>query len=259
MVWLLFFGCSLGEVVIIGNASNDGELRLGWDDKAELMRSGQVEILDEDGVSYASAPINDRGGFRVRAPAGQTIYALVSGDDVITAAFRGVSGVESPMYIRPVSAPIRQPDGSLVEKEWRALYGVIEPDVVQFTAPFAGCVGLDAPGGAVLGSVRYALFDFETGNEPPAVQGAELALLDAEGTQRAPCYLDDTGSALDPEATEAGASGKFAFFGVPEGVHTLQVRSAVGPTAYKLEYLTVYVHADGLTPLFPLWVDFPAF
>lgn len=217
-------GCSDGQVTVQGVVASErgtGRPPLG---------GASITLRDADGTVVDSGVTGADGAFSLVAPAGITMHAEVSAPGFATTSFTGVSGLNTEMMVE---------DG--------ALYVVRTTEIEDWRARFAGCPGLDAEGGAYIGEVRvFDLQDSATG-EHPEVTSASVRVSDADGENAwKACYLDEAGSAWDPEATVTGASGVFAVFGVPSGLHTIIVDYAVPNQSAVTAYYDTWMPALGM-------------
>jgi hypothetical protein len=228
-------GCGVREVTVVGKVTRSHTDRDG-------LAGGTVEIRGEDAVVYDDATTTGDGSFTVLAPAGQTIYAGISGDGLAKASFTGVSGADPRMTV----------DSGL-------LFGVPLDDLDALRAQFDGCPGLDGAAGIVYGEVAVYGLEDPTTHLPPLVTTAVVTSISGEGTEHPACYLDADGGAWDPDAVATGQSGTFAIFGVEPGLHTLEVSYDTDFETGILSYSSVWVPDDpnGVAARFPAWVEFP--
>lgn len=232
-------GCRNDEIVVRGLVDRVMPVRT---DGRWPLSNGTVRIFDGDGERYSEATTNTNGYFRTPAPAGETIFAEVTGEGLGTTSFTGVSGLEDRMDV-PVGT----------------LFGWDLEDLADLREAFAACPGASAAGGVVLGEVRvFGLSDPETG-EAPLVGTAEVSIVGLDGTEIAACYYTAEGDAHDPAAIRTGDAGAFAIFGVPSGIHTLSVVYSVFEEDDLSTYTVVWVPEgdDAVVPRFPTWVEFP--
>jgi hypothetical protein len=111
----------------------------------------------------------------------------------------------------------------------------------------------------VYGEVRlFQVVDPATGVEP-TVGTAWAAVEAADGTRMEACYLDDEGVAFAPDSTRTGGTGRFAVFGVPSGLHTLEVGFDMpdGSTYTTLWTMWMPDGPGAVVPRFPVYVEFP--
>lgn len=236
----LLSGCGIDEVLVRGYVDRQLPVR---DDGSWPLSQGTVRIVDADGERYSETTTSRSGTFRaLPAPAGETIFAEITGEGLGTTSFTGVSGLEDRMEVLPGT-----------------LYGWDLDELADLRQTFAGCPGASAPGGVVLGEVRvFGLSDPETG-EAPLVGTAEVSVVGLEGAEIAGCYYTADGRGHDPEATQTGDSGAFVIFGVPSGVYTLSVVYSVFEEGDLATYTVLWMPEgdDAVVPRIPTWVEFP--
>lgn len=222
------------------------------------LAGARVRMLDEIGALYenseadkdGTATTDDQGDFRVHAPRGQTVYALIDADGYAVTSFSGVSGFESSLTV-----------------ETGLLYGLPTDHLDGYRALFAGCPVQGDGAGWILGEVRvFNLVEPGLEEEPgtidplihPLVTTASVTALDQEGIERSACYLDAEG-VYDPEAVVTGPTGFFAIPGVPVGLHTLSVGYSLAEGINVEPARTELWMANGedvVAPRFPAWVEF---
>lgn len=221
-------------------------------DKAAPLARGSISILRADGTFFATDETNRDGAFKVQAPAGEGIYAVISGTGMLDASFRGIAGLDTPMNV---------PDGTLfgvpewLRDEWETSFKGCPGFAIGSSSYVVGQVGLfesyDPQTGAY-DTIGSATVSIQPGVSPDAVD-TDVATLDPLPA----CYLDEAGLAYDAEATQTGPSGWFAVGGVPEGHSTLVITF---PVTGDLESRTVYplwMPAGGVVPRLPAWVELP--
>ena len=80
-------------------------------------------------------------------------------------------------------------------------------------------------------------------------------LEDVNGNAFDACYLTDKGDVYDPLSLQTGVTGKFAFFGLEEGLYTF----TIGYTMLNFEVYEVswqlYAPKNGIAPRLPIWVE----
>ena len=229
---LLLSACSPNEVTVKGVVFSS------YDSMDERLSSARVTIFDEDGTKFDTARADAKGNFEAQAPEGEYIHADISAEGFETASFTGVSGL-SDVY--------RVEDGML--------YGFSTEQRDEWETLFAGCPGLGSNGGVVLGEIR--MLELTDNGEHPLVSGvAEGVSRNQKKTWKA-CYLDDEGVAYAPDATTAGASGRFAVFGIEPGTRILTVGWEYIPDVWSYSDTYVRITEDGVAPRFPSWVEWP--
>lgn len=236
LVVALFPACGIGVVRVEG--------RVGDGPGTEIvpLADARVEILDDDGFSFATVTTDELGEFRTEAPPGETIYAGVTHPDGITTGFTGTSGLEPVLTVG---------DGNL--------YGVSAALRDAWLAPFAGCPGVEAGGSMAIGVVHV----FLPGVDPDPstiVTTATVGLADpqsGEPLDLEACYLDPETGLWSPDQEETGALGWYLIAGAEEGKKVLQVEFAITDEAFERAFIDVWMPPDGMVPRFPTFVEFP--
>jgi len=234
---LLLPGCTQREVLISGTVD-------GWlAEDPDPLRDGTVTIAEEDGSRYASTHTDRQGRFEVLAPAGDTIYALITSDDGPVASFTGTSGFEPELEI---------PENTF--------FAIPQWQQDEWASTFAGCPGIDE-GGLIIGRVHVLLPGVEVG-EDTVVNAARVRAtppdvdpLTGEGSEG--CYLDAEGTAWDPEAERTGASGWYAIPNLERGAYTMLVEVEFAEGLFSANLYRVWMPPEGVAPRFPTLVDFP--
>lgn len=208
-----------------------GTIRLGPGELAEPAGGVNVAILDLDRQLYDKTVTAPDGTFEALGPRGETVYAEISGDDLVRAGFVGQVG----------QGPFDVPDGELFAWE------VSRMDALR--ASYADCGTPE--GGVIHGEIR--LFGAGSPSNAPIFPTSFARLLTDDEPIEA-CYLDATGQTWDPDATLTGPTGQYAIFGVEPGLHTLQYGYYLDdfPVEHAIE---VYVPEQGIAAQFPAWVD----
>jgi len=224
--------CTAPEVLV------KGVVYSSYDSTSDRLSQARVIIVDQDDEKYDSVRADAQGKFEARAPEGETIHAEISGEGFEVTSFTGVSGL-SEVY--------RVEDG--------LLFGFSNAQRAEWEALFAGCPGLETPGGVVFGEIR--LLELTDSGEHALVNGvAEVVSRNQKRTWDA-CYLDDDGLAYAPEATTTGPSGRFAVFGIEPGTRILTVGWEYAPDIWSYSDTYVRLTEDGVAPRFPAWVNWP--
>src|SRR5688572_3891045 len=192
---LLLTGCT-GAVNVVGTIMSGPP-----DTKARPLEGANIRIVDDQGFVFDTAVSNSEGVFRVQAPRGEQIYAVIDGDGLVASSFTGVSGFENRLDAE------------------RALFAVSAEQVAEWEALYAGCPGLEEPGGLVIGEVRDMILVDDATDEHPTISTAKARTQsrpDDEGnTVRVEgCYLADDGTAYSAEADDTGPAGAYAIAGV---------------------------------------------
>jgi hypothetical protein len=215
-------------------------------DKSRGLADATLTIHDQFGAPFDEDVTNLQGRFRVEAPAGRRIFAVVDVEGYARSSFTGASATGEIMNV---------PDGQIYAVPPSVLGGWLDA--------FEGCPGLDGDGGIVIGEVRAVdLVDPDTGVSP-IITTASSSFIHVDGTDRSGCYLDADGVAYDPTAEVNGPSGWFLVADVPAGVGTLVLDyySFENPDGSKDDArrvtFDVYMPAGGVAPRFPTWVEAP--
>lgn len=233
MLWLLV-ACQ-GEIVVTGRVYED------LDAFGFPLAGGTIRLVDDAGEQIDEATTGPRGGFKLHSKPSVPLLAEVEAPDFARTSFTGVAGSET----------MRVADGQLYAVELRK--------VEAWRTLFAGCPGVGEPGAMVYGDVRLYNVTDEDGVSP-TVGLAWAAIEAADGTRFEACYLNELGDAWDPEATRTGATGRFAIFGVPSGLHTLEVGADATSELSYTTLWTTWVPAgdDAVVPRFPVYIELPS-
>lgn len=242
---LFLAACPAQETLIRGRAEN----ARGRPDVFWPLPQGTIAIYGQEGDAYASTTTDLSGNFRTFGPSGQTVFATVTGTDLATSSFTGITGAANagPLVV------------ALDEHQDSPLYGVLLSDIDALRAEFEGCPGVDDAGGIVFGEVRVIGITDPVTDEEPLVTTAEASMVGVSDQEFAACYLNDAGDAYDPDALVTGETGRFAIFGVPAGLWTLSVSYSAFVESNVETFSQVFVpEADvAVVPREPVWVEFP--
>jgi hypothetical protein len=201
------------------------------------LAGASLTTIGEDGVPFASTETTATGAFSVDLPAEQMVHAVVEADGFEVSSFGGGSGAMPGL-----------------NAEVGLLYGVSVEEADQWREMFDGCPGVGT-GAMVIGQVKLLDYVSTTSGEPVVVTTAWSRLEDVNGDEFDACYLNDKGDIYDPLALETGVTGKFAFFGLKEGLYTF----TIGYTMLYFEVYEVswqlYAPQDGIAPRLPVWVE----
>jgi hypothetical protein len=232
MFWWLAIACQTGpETVVL-----EGRLLDGHDSETPLV-GATLRIRDVAGDVFGEAVTDGSGAYRVDAPGGQTVFAEISSDGYTNASFNGVAGMNPLQGV---------PDG--------LLFGISDAEDAIWRALFDGCEGADGDGAAVYGDVRLSGYVDEESGEFPIITSGFVAIEADEQIYDA-CYLGEDGLEWDPEATETGASGRFAIFGLPAGVHAMEVGYDVYAGNLQIHPYALWLPDGGVSPRFPAFVE----
>jgi hypothetical protein len=160
------------------------------------------------------------------------IHLEVAADGFVPLSFVGTSGAFAELAL---------PDGTL--------FGMPEAEHEAWRATFAGCPGADA-GGMVVGTVRVGInFDPTT---DPLDPSARAFVETVDGLRFDACYRDEAGYVPGQETT--GDAGVFAIFGVPSGLHRLQLYRSFEGSSVGSEW-RVWVPEDGAVSMQPVFLE----
>lgn len=235
-VCLLTTACAADGEIEIG-----GRIGLGAGAMAPGIVGAELEILDADTeTSLALTTTEDMGAFTVTVPVGRSIVAIIRSDETATTAIFGTTGFGS----------FTVADGDL--------FGLPTEVLDTWRSDFAGCPDVDART-VVLGEGRFVNLVGEGTGESPIASDLRVNLLSNE-TTFLPCYLNDDG-VYDAMAGATGATGRFAFFGVPDGSGILDPVFEHAPGLFDTPGLqTLYLpegDEDVVVPYLPLRLFFP--
>lgn len=204
----------------------------------EPLGGATLQSFDLIGTPFGDAEADTTGRFLLPTPVGATSFVDIEADGHLRTSFTGVTGVDEVLQIQ---------DG--------LLFAVSEALFAEWQDAFEGCPGI-GEGGAVFGEVRISNLRDPLTRENPLVQTAVVSLDGPDGKTRKACYLDEEGTAFDPEAEITGVAGRFAIFGAPPGEHLLVVASETVDGLWSSDAYPVRITEGGVTPMFPLWTDF---
>lgn len=226
MLFLIALGCTSPTEAIRGT------IRMGPGTTAPPAAGATVTIYDQALQLHDQTVTEVDGTFEVRGPRGETVFAEISGSDLVRAGFVGAVG----------QGPFEVPDGDLFAFEVDRLN--------TLRSRFEGCASSE--GGVIHGEFR--LFG-ATGDEgSPIVRTGFARLLTGGDDKREACYLDDAGLSWNEDSSISGETGQYAFFGVEPGLHEIEYGYFIQDFEV-LHYIVVYVPEDGIAAQFPAWVD----
>ena len=198
-----------------------------------------VSTTDGLGDPIDAATADAQGRFTANLLPSAPFTLEVQGEDTLPTVFAGLAGLDD----------LQVPDGFVFTRTAAAIEAL--------RADHAGCPTATAAGAVVEGEARVFInidpADYDT---LPLVTTATVTVTDADGVDHAACYLADDGSA-DPAATVTGATGRFAVFGLPAGLATVSVVYTVDAEVSDLATFDIHLPADGVAPLYPLFVASP--
>ncbi len=187
------------------------------------------------------------GSFSVTVPPAQELFLEFSGDEHETTLFAG------EVYLEDLQA-------------WDGAFWVEDSqDRQDLVDTFGDCASADGAtgddGGIVEGEARLFTTDASYA-DLELVTNAGITAYDESGLSFDACYLDDDGQPADEGTTVTGASGRFAFFGLPAGQITLvvlcgdldQPSGAVCDISRSFTY-HVFMTDDGMAPFYPMLLE----
>ena len=187
-----------------------------------------VEIRDEFAEVYSRTEADAEGQIELELPPLQTFFAVVSADDYLKASFTGFSG-EGDFLMEPGTLWLRTPED-------------VGPQIEAFTDCTPTSEGL------VDGQARMAIPEQDS-DSLPIVSTATVHLIDKDDRFIPACYIPETESTSDTSQT--GETGKYAFFGVEEGLYILRTEVIIsGVETHQIDYV-IYMPDGGTVPLYP--------
>lgn len=210
---------------------------------ANPLDGATVELYDSAIQLYSQAQTDAEGQFSLLSPAGTPIYFELHAPGFVPTGFAATTGLYDAVV----------PDGTL----WLES----EDDMGELEGLFAGCATLGTPGGIIEGEIRYYADGYspDEGSEWPIADTAWAIAYDVEGNPTPACYLNEEGTAYDPDAAVTGISGRFAIFGSTTGPVTLEVGYNIDDQPYWHTYYYLYVPESGVAPAWPMYVSLPGF
>jgi hypothetical protein len=230
LVMLGAAGCAPSTVSIAGRV-------MAGFHSTDVAAGAHVELRDEAFGLVADADADADGVFFVDAPERAYIHLIVSGDGLVPASFPGESG-----------------DGPAFDIPNGQIFAVTEAELAAERADFLGCAGAEEADGVIYGTawLSVPVADVTTGPPEPAAFAYVEDLNQTD--KRTACYLDDAGSAVAPDATVAGTTGRFAIFGVAGGPWALTQGRMTSSSSSVLGRQTVYVPEGGVLARLPALV-----
>ena len=231
MLSLLFLAC-IPESTLISGMVMDSQ------DAGTPAPGVTVTTLDGGGMEWATTTTDDSGTFVVDLPIYTLFYLEAAADGFVPTVFSGFAENE----------PLEVQDGSLWMRTPQ------EHDELAVT--FGDCAAEAGEGGVIEGEVRMLVIQTPDLSELPLVTTASVLAYTADGTPYSACYLDDEGIS-SAEAFQTGETGRFAIFGVPDGLISLQVRYDYGGSEDQEDWYPIYMPDNGTVPLWPALVSLP--
>lgn len=227
---LALFACDPVKPVTV-----TGNVRVGPFMGEGPVTEGRITILDGAGEFFDESPIGPDGTFQVTGPESLPLVAVVDGPGLVESTFAGVLGVGA----------FQVPEG--------AIYGWSDELMETLRSDFGACGSV--PGAVIAGEIHLFGSEDSNGDVLRIDQGVATLYNTVTGAEASACYLDDLG-VYDPDASLTGETGRFAFFGLDAGTYQLVYGYELGGTMVESE-LFLFVREDGITPLFPAYIDVP--
>ena len=200
----------------------------------------EVTIRSANGAEWDAAVADGSGNFEVTLPIHSLFYLAVEADGFEPTVFTGVAD-DDPVEVAEGELWLRSPD-------------YLDTLITEF-----GDCGVEASasgGGIIEGEVRLQVVSTEEADSLPLVTTASLIAYSESGVPYTACYLDDEGVASS-EALWTGATGRFAIFGVPSGLISLQIRYDYGGPDEQEDWYPLYMPDNGTMPMWPAQVSMP--
>jgi hypothetical protein len=233
MILLLSACATAPEFVAMSGAVSDAPY-----DEGSPVGGAALEVtalVDEALTVIDDQTGGDDGTFAVSVPAGEAFFLEVSADGFVPTAFSGVAGIQD--FAAPEGYP------------W--MVSVAGLDTLR--ADFAACPTVAAEGAVVAGEVRVNTAETAYASMPLVSTGT-VRVFDGDSNEYAACYLDDAGDS-SADATETGATGRFAVFGVPTGGIVVDVRYTDPGGTVPVELYQFLAPEGGVVPLYPALVE----
>ena len=199
-----------------------------------------VTIRSPTGNQWDAAVADTSGAFEVTLPIHSIFYFSAAADGFTTTVFTGVTD----------ESPVEVPDGTL----WMRTPAVLDTLIEEFGD--CGAEDSASGGGIIEGEIRMQVVESEEAESLPLVTTASVLAYDESGVAYPGCYLDDEGVA-SADASWTGETGRFAIFGVPTGVISLQIRYDYGGPDEQEDWYPLYMPDDGTIPMWPALVSMP--
>lgn len=202
--------------------------------------SAEITIRTGGGGEWDATTADASGTFEVALPTHAVFYFAAEADGFLPTVFTGVTD----------DNPVEVTEGDL----WLRT----QTDIDAIIAEFGDCaVEASASGGGIIeGEVRMQVVETEEVDGLPLVTTASALAYTESGVPYQACYLDDEGVASS-EALWTGETGRFAIFGVPSGLISLQLRYDYGGTDEQEDWYPLYMPDNGAVPMWPALVSMP--
>ena len=198
------------------------------DEAGAVIPFAAVEIRDEFAEVFSRSEADAEGLIELELPPLQTFFAVVSAESHLTASFTGFSG-EGDFSMDAGTLWLRTPE-----------------DVSTQIEAFSDCTPTSE--GLVDGQARIAIPEQDS-DSLPIVSTATVHLIDGDDRFIPACYIpDEEGTS---ESNQTGETGKYAFFGVDEGLYILRTEVTInGVETHQIDYV-IYMPEGGTVPLYP--------
>ncbi|MFT5682754.1 MAG: hypothetical protein ACI8RZ_003678 [Myxococcota bacterium] len=233
MLTLLALGCISSSTTMSG-AIMDGP------DSTAAVPDTAITIRSAGGSEWDAVTADATGSFEVTVPSHALFYLSAEAEGFRTTVFTGASD----------DAPVVVDDGTL----WMRT----EADIETLIADFGDCAAEESAngGGVIEGEIRLQVFESSEVNDFPIVTTAAVLAYTESGVPYTACYLDSEGNP-SIDAVSTGETGRFAVFGVPSGLISLQIRYDYGGPEEQEDWYPLYMPDDGTVPMWPALVSMP--
>ncbi len=233
MLALLALGC-LPDSTTMSGIIMDGP------DSSAGVPDAEITIQTAGGNEWDATTADSAGSFEVEVPIHALFYFTASADDYRSTVFTGVSD----------DTPVVVDDGTL--------YMRTNDDIDTLVAEFGDCAAeASASGGGVIeGEIRLQVVQSGEVTDFPLVTTAAVLAYTESGVPYTACYFDDEGNP-SVDAVWTGATGRFAIFGVPSGLISLQIRYDYGGSEEQEDWYPLYMPDNGAVPMWPALVSMP--
>ncbi len=233
MLALLALGCLPDSTIMSGIIMDGPDSSVGVPDAAITIQTAGANEWD-------TTTADGTGGFEVEIPIHALFYFTAAASGYRPTVFTSISD-DSPVIVD---------DGTL----WMRT----DSDIETLITEFGDCAAeASASGGGVIeGEIRLQVVQSGEVTTFPLVTTAAALAYTESGVPYTACYFDDTGAPSD-DAVMTGTTGRFAIFGVPSGLISLQVRYDYGGSEEQEDWYPVYMPDSGAVPMWPTLVSMP--
>jgi hypothetical protein len=201
----------------------------------------EITIRSPTGNQWDAAVADTTGTFEVTLPIHSIFYFSAAAEGFTTTVFTGVTD----------ESPVEVPDGTL----WMR-----SPDEIEALIQDFGDCGVEDSangGGTIEGEIRMQVVENSATDSLPLVTTAAVLAYDESGVAYPGCYFDDDGVA-SADSSRTGETGRFAIFGVPSGIISLQIRYDYGGIDEQEDWYPLYMPDNGTIPMWPTLVSMPS-